>query len=99
MQRERQASTRIFRIAALSALMVGVLVCDMSVVGAATSSPAPVVTSLSPSSGPEGNGSTYWGQPEVVIHGSYFSDATAVQFGALSLPASQFVVVSTSEIS
>jgi len=51
MGKERPAIRRLFGIGAMRALIVGVAISQVQAAGAVTSSPAPVVTVLSPSSG------------------------------------------------
>jgi hypothetical protein len=88
-QRARQTFRRILGIAALSALMGGVLVGAGSTGGAAAPTPAPVVTSVSPSSG-------LIGDVAVRIFGTDFTGATAVSFGAEAAP--NFVVEMDTQI-
>jgi hypothetical protein len=65
--------------------MGGALICGTSVAGAATPSPVPVVTSVSPSFGTAGENNTTL----VMISGANFTGATAVHFGSDNAPEFQ----------
>jgi hypothetical protein len=83
MPKERQALRRLFEIAAaVSALMIGVVVSGAPVAGAATSAPVPVVTSVSPAFGTAGDANTTL----VMISGANLAGATSVHFGADNAP-------------
>jgi hypothetical protein len=80
MRPPRQTLRGLFGIAAMSGLMVGVLVSGAPMAKAATSPPAPVVSSVSPSSGIPGDATL------VMISGANFTGATAVTFGSDAAP-------------
>jgi IPT/TIG domain len=84
-RRRRGFFRRLSGAVAVSALMSGVLVSGLSTAGAATSAPAPVVSSVSPSVGTAGDTHT----TAVMISGANFTGATAVTFGSEDAPGFQ----------